>query len=65
MTIRKILTEPDLFLRQKSIKVDNVDVNTQLSTIIDDLNGNDLNNFIKSIQRIIKMVEKELNFSQH
>ena len=25
MTIRKILTEPDLFLRQKSIKVDNVD----------------------------------------
>ena len=25
MTIRKILTEPDLFLRQKSIKVDKVD----------------------------------------
>ena len=35
MTIRKILTEPDPFLRQKSIKVDKVDEETQ--TLIKDM----------------------------
>ena len=35
MTIRKILTEPDPFLRQKSIKVENV--NNEIRTLMDDM----------------------------
>ena len=35
MTIRKILTEPDLFLRQKSIKVEKV--NDELRSLMDDM----------------------------
>ena len=35
MTIRKILTEPDLFLRQKSTKVD--EVNDEIRTLMDDM----------------------------
>jgi len=44
-------------IKFNNLKVDNVDVNTQLSTIIDDLNGNDLNNFIKS-RRLINELFK-------
>ena len=35
MAIRKILTEPDSFLRQKSVKVD--DVNDELRSLMDDM----------------------------
>jgi|TARA_B110000211_G_C13906702_1_gene476457 peptide deformylase len=35
MTIKKILTEPDLFLRQKSIKVEKV--NDELRSLMDDM----------------------------
>ena len=35
MTIRKILTEPDPFLRQKSIKVE--EVNEEIRTLMDDM----------------------------
>ena len=35
MTTRKILTEPDLFLRQKSLKVENVDDN--IRSLMDDM----------------------------
>ena len=35
MTIRKILIEPDLFLRQKSTKVD--EVNSEIQTLMDDM----------------------------
>ena len=35
MTIKKILTEPDPFLRQKSIKVDEVD--DKIRSIMDDM----------------------------
>ena len=35
MTIRKILTEPDPFLRQKSAKVDQV--NDEIRTLMDDM----------------------------
>ena len=35
MTIRKILTEPDPFLRQKSTKV--VEVNSEIRTLMDDM----------------------------
>jgi peptide deformylase len=35
MTIRKILTEPDQFLRQKSIKVD--EVNDEIRVLMDDM----------------------------
>ena len=44
-------------IKFNNLKVDNVDVNTQLSTIIDDINGNDLNNFIKS-RRLINELFK-------
>ena len=35
MTIRKILTEPDPFLRQKSTKVD--EVTSEIQTLMDDM----------------------------
>ena len=35
MTIRKILTEPDPFLRQKSVKID--EVNDEIRSLMDDM----------------------------
>ena len=35
MTIRKILTEPDPFLRQKSVEIDNVD--DEIRKLMDDM----------------------------